>query len=462
MKLALFTPAGSGSSLSRDTLWLEPELLNRGHDLTIVRTEDELHIKATPLPFESYIVHWDDYARVEQVVRESDVLIYQIGNNYSYHLGSLEWMPKHPGVVLLHDYYVADMFRAWAQNHRAEADAVMRAWYDAETVERFFQPTSSEEFMTFASERAPMTEWIAAMAIGVITHSNWAIQRILRACPGPVDVVPVPARPQDQINHIEENSPDEESDALSALSDLDADFSVVTIGHQNRNKRQINVIQALAGSAMLRDRTTYSLVGGIDSRYSQQIVALAQRFGVRVSISGAVDEITMARAVSRADVICCLRYPALESASGSAIEAMIAGKPVIVTDVGFYSELPDTCVLKILPERESEELPLVLERLYMHPEERVAWGTQAAEWARATFSLSNYANRLIDVSVRVQQTLPGLQASRHFADTLARWGMTDATLNDTGALAFLEEIMPSVQRPPAPEASRLRHALVSI
>lgn len=469
MKLALFTPVHSGTSISRDSLWLEAELLDRGHELTIVRTEDAAHIESEPLPFESDIVHWNDSAIVERLFRESDTFIYQTGNNLAFHHGCLESMPKYPGVVILHDYYVADMFSGWAANgRRQQAEEVLRTWYDDETAARYFQRASSTEFMEFAWQHAPMTEWIASMAAGLIAHSNWGVERALNACTGPVEVVPVPARPQGRLQSTTTfESEGEGNDASPSPSDHRHGFHVMTIGHQNRNKRQVNVIRALAGSDILRDRTVYSLVGGIEPRYGQQISALAQRLGVRVSLTGRVDDDSMAQAIRQADVICCLRYPALESASGSAIEAMMAGKPVIVSDVGFYSKLPDTCVYKISPERESEELPLALESIYAHPEDSAAMGARAAEWARTTFSMSNYADRLIDMCERVIRATPGVRASRYFADTLARWGWTAQTLSESGTLDFLEGLIPmssqktSVpskqvrQKTPVPSAQRV-------
>ncbi|MEZ4517903.1 MAG: hypothetical protein R3C44_14160 [Chloroflexota bacterium] len=46
------------------------------------------------------------------------------------------------------------------------------------------------------------------------------------------------------------------------------------------------------------------------------------------------------------DVVLNLRYPTLGETSASALRAMATGRPVIVSDHGWYSELPDEAVVK--------------------------------------------------------------------------------------------------------------------
>ena len=47
------------------------------------------------------------------------------------------------------------------------------------------------------------------------------------------------------------------------------------------------------------------------------------------------------------DVLVNLRYPTMGETSGSVIRALSLGKPLIVSDVGWFSELPDDAVLKV-------------------------------------------------------------------------------------------------------------------
>jgi glycosyltransferase involved in cell wall biosynthesis len=135
--------------------------------------------------------------------------------------------------------------------------------------------------------------------------------------------------------------------------------------------------------------------------------------------------------------VCCLRFPALEAASASTIEAMLYGKAVIVTDTGFYRELPDDCVCKVAPNQEVSDLQKTLVFLLQNPAERSALGKRAAQWATATFSPRLYANRLVDFALRAARTQPVIEASRFFANLLVSWGATGEGLPMQDTLAPL-------------------------
>jgi glycosyltransferase involved in cell wall biosynthesis len=47
------------------------------------------------------------------------------------------------------------------------------------------------------------------------------------------------------------------------------------------------------------------------------------------------------------DVLVNLRYPTMGETSGSVIRALALGRPLLVSDVGWFGELPDDAVLKV-------------------------------------------------------------------------------------------------------------------
>jgi glycosyltransferase involved in cell wall biosynthesis len=53
-----------------------------------------------------------------------------------------------------------------------------------------------------------------------------------------------------------------------------------------------------------------------------------------------------------------LRYPTAGETSGSVLRIMAAGKPVIVSNVGWFSEIPDSCCLKVDVDSYEEEILL--------------------------------------------------------------------------------------------------------
>lgn len=418
MTFLFFTPAASSSAIGRVTQLVGRELMAGGHRVTIVRTEDYAVIETPPHPFGTTLVRWDDTAGVLRVARDADAIVYQIGDSFPFHRGCLEWLPSLPGIVCLHDYFLGDLFRGWAGARWMPAQAILRSYYGAEVAASYFAYDNPADYIEGTREKAPMTEWVAAMATGVITHSSWDIQRVVRSCPGPVEVIPLA---YDKPNA----SPATGSRAGSGPVDSSAgpdDMLILTIGRVNANKRVDSILRAIGTAPQLQRTAILRLVGHIEADVQARLLALAHSMGVRLLISGEVDDVTLAQALERADVVCCLRFPALEAASASTIEAMLYGKAVIVTDTGFYRELPDDCVCKVAPNREVSDLQNTLVFLSQNRAERSALGKRAARWATATFSPRLYADRLADFALRAARAVPVIEACRFFANTLVGWG----------------------------------------
>jgi glycosyltransferase involved in cell wall biosynthesis len=416
MKVVMFTPGLKASAIGRMATLVVHAMRIDGHDVTVVRCEQQDLLGHAAHDFGGEVLPWTDRGRVGAAVAAADSVVYQVGDNYEFHAGCLDWLERAPGIVCLHDFFLGHLFWAWAHHHPARADAVLKSWYGEAVAATYFKHPDSAAFIEATAETAPMTEWIGAMASGVVTHSNWGAQRLCRACPGPVHVVPLPY-----------NAPSGGSDETFADS---RNFRVLTIGHVNPNKRVGSVIRAIGNSPELRDHTVYRLVGHVQTETVVALSALARNYQVNLVISDELDNAALVNAIDQADVVTCLRWPSLEAASASAIEAMLYGKPVIVTDAHFYSELPDDCVLKIDPNDEIASLQRALEQLFHSPELRRTLGARAQAWARETFCADRYANRLVQMAADVSRARPALAAINQLAQTLGRWGATSNLLGE--------------------------------
>jgi glycosyltransferase involved in cell wall biosynthesis len=206
-------------------------------------------------------------------------------------------------------------------------------------------------------------------------------------------------------------------------------LSILTVGHVNANKRVGSVIRAIGSSRLLRDRVVYRLVGSIQSNVVHELSALARKSGVRLRIAGEVDEAELAIAFQSADIVCCLRWPSLEAASASAIEAMLYGKAIIVTDTGFYRELPNDCVTKVDPLDEAVSLREALENLAGDDELRSTLGERSRAWAAETFTAKNYAEQIIAIADEASRIRPVLDAIDHLRRVMVSWGGDDASVD---------------------------------
>ena len=408
MKLVIFSPGLIRSAIGRMCCLVVQTLIEQGHFVTVVRSESTKFLEEVAHPFSCDVITWTEKYKVSKAALEADAIIYQVGNSFEYHCGCLFWMEKLPGIVCLHDYFLGNLFMGWAAEHTpSEAAEVLKRLYDKK-YDEYFCYNDSVSFIEGTCKSMPMTEWVASMADGVLVHSAWDRRRLDDACLGPVIVIPlayaIPKQHQVQDKDLAEEK-----------------LIVLTIGHVNPNKRAQSVIEAIGKSKVLRDKVAYRLVGAVEPDVAAKLLALAKKRKVRLNITGEVDDETLAQELINADVVCCLRWPTLESASASTIEAMMCGKATVVTDTGFYSELPDDCVLKISQEKEVDDIGNALERLLSNKSFCRNLGERATSYAVEKFSPQGYSTALISMCNLVTQFKVSKQALTSLGSMLANW-----------------------------------------
>ena len=109
------------------------------------------------------------------------------------------------------------------------------------------------------------------------------------------------------------------------------------------------------------------------------------------------------------DLVVNLRYPSMGETSGALIRAMQAGKPCIVTDIGWFSELPDDAVLKLDVDRGDglieRQLYEALDIFMDHPEPFVRMAEVGAEYARTQHAPARVAAEIYGALCGSRKTL---------------------------------------------------------
>jgi glycosyltransferase involved in cell wall biosynthesis len=109
------------------------------------------------------------------------------------------------------------------------------------------------------------------------------------------------------------------------------------------------------------------------------------------------------------EVVVSLRSPTMGETSGTVVRALSLGRPLVVSDVGWFSELPDTVAVKVAPdEREVEMLAAELERLLGDDGARRSMGDAALELARTEHDVE----RVAELYVMALEEAAGGQAVR--------------------------------------------------
>ena len=432
MNLLYFSPVSKSSAIGRMNADVVKALMESGHQITIVATDAHpLDFTKTHV-FDTSVIHWTNQASVSNKAIMCDQLVYHIGDNYGFHVGAIKWISRMPGLTCLHDFYLGNLFYgnyAIDRNHQHYFNVVKQLYGEA-IANDYFVPMSAIDRIERTFQSAPMTEWIASLSSGLITHSSWGLDRITKHFSGPTRVIPL--------------------SYLTPHIDIDSDLSVcdkiriLTVGHMNPNKRIDSIIEAISGSPHLKQHATLQLVGPISSDHSGKIKALADKLGVSISIHGSVDEDLLRRFFVDADISCCLRNPTLEAASASTIEAMQYGKAVIVLDHGFYKELPDDCVCKIPVDNEVTGLRNQLELLCKDQAYRKRLGEKARNYAIHTFRPEQYARNIIEMCAQVPKASICRdrvnQATQYYKTMLESWGAGNLVLSHQDVVNPMEFI----------------------
>ena len=423
-RIAWACPWNARSAIAGFGVLVVAELAARGHEVTVFRTETGEMLGLPPRWAPGPVVPLRDTVP-ELVARDHDALIVNLGDQYGQHGAAVGALLRVPAMAILHDAFLADLYIGWAEHERGHSvhPDVLRAVYgpaEAESAHPFTLPLDE------MAARRPMIEWFAAFAAGAVVHANHYADRVRSVCPGPVDVIPLAF----------------EGYALPPAREIGPEVVVATVGHVNRNKRVADMLRAMAGSAPIRERVRYRLIGPVEPAERAALGELARSLGVpEPEFTGWVEEADMPRHLAAVDAICCLRNPVLEGASASLILAMRSGRPVLVSDHGPYADVPDGLLLKCRPGHEATDVRLHLEALLADPAPARAMAERARAYAAETFTAGRYVDRLLALVDRATEGLPAVRAGMAIGRTLAGFGMAPDDPAGARVAAALDDLL---------------------
>jgi len=306
-----------------------------------------------------------------------DVALYHLGNN-PYHGFVYQAALQHSGVVVMHE----------SNLHHLLADLTIRQnnW---EAYLRECEYDGGPEALAYARrvralevgpdyEGVPMLRRVLESARGVIVHSHFAARQMLAAgYSGPVAQIPHGA-------WIGARIPKADRNAWRYRLGLDESPPLIGIfGFLKPYKRIAESLRAFRRLLRVVPAAKMILVGEPHPDFSVEslIRSLGLSAAVRVVGFAPLDE--FAGYMSACDIVLNLRYPTVGESSGSLLRALGLGKPVLVSDVGAFSELPDEVCLKV-PVGDGEE-ELVFEYLNLlaaRPEVAREIGERAARYVQ--------------------------------------------------------------------------------
>ncbi|MGZ5427556.1 MAG: glycosyltransferase [Thermoanaerobaculia bacterium] len=309
-----------------------------------------------------------------------DVLLVQIGND-PLHAPSVEALfdpeRRTPAVVVLHEFVLHHLFAA-AYLTRSRPEDYARELERAHGARgRAFASTRQDGSYVPVWDLDP---WLYPMSAGVIraaeavvAHSALVTGAILGECPGtraltiPQHVAPAPRTP-----------PFEARKALGFPRDRPAG---ITLGIVSPAKRIVKILGALA--SLPPERRPFFFIGGAVAD-DDVLRSTVRENGLEadVKFGGYLSEEDLWRAASAATFAVNLRHPTMGETSHAVCRLAGFGLPLVVSDTGWFRELPDSFADKVpIGEDEVARLARAMERLAFEPDLARERGRAASAWA---------------------------------------------------------------------------------
>jgi glycosyltransferase involved in cell wall biosynthesis len=316
-------------------------------------------------------------------VRSADVALYHVGNNPDAHGWIVDALRKRPGVVVLHDFVLHHLVSGITLGRRdgnAYLDAMER---EAGVVGRLLAHGVIDRrippLWESRPEDFPLAGEILRFATGLVVHSGYVEQRARSAgYAGPIWRIPHPAWEHAPVEPARvEGSP-----------------LVGSFGNVNASKRIPQLLEAFARLRRDRPDARLLLVGAVSPGFD--LDRRLQRLGLSdagIDREAYVTEDRLWSLMAACDICVSLRSPTMGETSGSVIRQLSLGKPVVVSDVGWFAELPDELALKVpVDQHEADTLHAALELLARDESARAAMSAAGLELVAREHDLARAAD----------------------------------------------------------------------
>ncbi len=367
-----FEPAKSG--IATYTSELLPHL-SEYYDITLVADSDNMDAQRVYDGIEFELISVDEFT--ERADR-FDRVLHHIGNSH-YHIYSCKTLERFAGVIVLHDFYLSGM-----QKYREFENGDDKFWGLSLFKGHGYLPFRdyfSEKNYEKLSFEYPVNLQVLQRSLGVITHSEyaeklsdeWYIKNILPQW----SVVP-------HLREVKESR--DKKGARAKLGIDESAFVICSFGHINKTKLSHRLLNAFIASSLSRERNVKLIFAGhrSDPDYCKKMEETAQKEGVadKVEITGWIEMDEFNLYLQASDIAVQLRTLSRGETSGTVLDALSYGLPVIVNANGSMAELERDAVYMLDDDFADSELIEALDELYRSQELRERLSQQGIEYLK--------------------------------------------------------------------------------
>ena len=282
--------------------------------------------------------------------------VYNLGNDARFHRGIARMARTIPGVVILHDARLHHFaFEAAREDSPPFAGylSLARSVYGAEgEVSARRIVASAGRLIDDHVEDMPFVELFLENAIGAVCHAAAASAEIRRLTDIPLLTLPLP---------FVSLAPPPQAARVWAPP-----WRFVMFGYVNPNRRLESVLRALGGGPGAPD-FRLDIYGTLwDPTLIERLIRDVGLAG-RVFCHGFAPEAELDAAIAGAHLAFNLRHPTMGEASGGILRSWALATPALVTDAGWYADLPDAVCRKISIEDEILDIRRAVTELARDP-----------------------------------------------------------------------------------------------
>jgi len=150
------------------------------------------------------------------------------------------------------------------------------------------------------------------------------------------------------------------------------------------------IVRAVA--RMRRDDVIYLIVGEMGENLRGQ---MEPELGERLRVTGYVDEKSYSDYCNLVDIAIDLRYQTMGESSAGICRILAAGKPCVVSNFGWFAEIPDGCAVKMDPGADEEALTRCLAELIADEGRRREIGARARAYIRDHHGIERAAEEYV-------------------------------------------------------------------
>jgi len=317
-----------------------------------------------------------------------DVVLYHLGNN-PYHEYIYNTLIQYPGVVVIHDAFIGDLI-AYLTFHKGKPESYVEhlVYCLGEKGRKIAENAiSSGNRPTF---NYPLIKKVADSSMALIVHNNFAKEKVSLEAPETI------------VKKINHPTPllDVKSNGKKENFNIEKSTTVIsTFGFVARHKRLGVVLKAFKRFIDLVPDSKFLIVGSfLEKNYREELNQLIRELKLSDNVifdTGYIEDLIPYIQIS--DIVIQTRYPTAGETSGMTLEIMRIGKPVVVSNTGWFKELPDEVSIKIdINEDEEKSIINAFTKLVKDKSFNEKLGSKAKEYVKNEHDPEKIAYEIIN------------------------------------------------------------------